>query len=122
MLNRIFLLKVLSHFIKSIFVPIVNKAESLIDDINSQEFVFFTKNEDVQLLNKVMMYIQKNEHTRALKLITILSRDEKMSEKWFVEIDVLDREYPEIKIEIVQREGEFTLDLIRELSKESIVR
>jgi hypothetical protein len=118
MLNRIFLLKVLSIFIKSIFEPIVDKAEALIEDINSQEFVFFTKNEDVQTLNKVMMYIKKNEQTRALKLVTILPKDEKMSEKWFMEIDVLDREYPEIKIEIVQREGEFGPELIRELSKE----
>ena len=118
MLNRIFLLKVLSVFIKSIFEPIVGKAESLIEEINSQEFVFFTKNEDVQTLNKVMMYIKKNEQTRALKLVTILPKDEKMSEKWFIEIDVLDREYPEIKIEIVQREGEFGPELIKELSKE----
>ena len=39
--------------------------------INDQEFVFFTKGDNVAILNKVMQYVQNNETTKRLKIVNI---------------------------------------------------
>ncbi len=89
-----------------------------IEEINSQEFVFFTKNDDVGVLNKVMSYVQQNEQTRNLKIVTVLPEGEEVSPGLAKDIEVLDRAYPEIDIEFTQLEGEFGPELIRRLSAE----
>ncbi len=74
MLNRIRILKMLLNIIKYIFEPIQNTVvktneliQKSINRINSQEFVFFAKGDDVETLNKVMLYIKKNENTTKIK-------------------------------------------------------
>ncbi len=123
MLNRIAILKILLNIIKYIFEPIqhlvVKTNRSIlksIDKINSQEFVFFTKGDDVESLNKVMLYIQNNENTRKLKIVSVHGVDEGPTPRLVSDIDVLDREYPAIKIEFISMEGNFGPDLINKLS------
>ncbi len=124
MLKRTAILKILLNIIQAIFDPIrrfvlgINKKiAKTIDEINSQEFVFFTKNDSIETLNKVMLYIKNNEHTNKLKIVTVLHEDEEISEQFKRDLDVLDREYPEIKIEFVTIKGEFGPELVKELSK-----
>ncbi|MCB0687726.1 MAG: APC family permease, partial [Saprospiraceae bacterium] len=106
MLYRTTLLWVLLEIIKYFFEPIqkfVKNANQrilrLIVEINSQEFVFFTNHDDVSVLNRVMQYISKNEHTSKLKIVSILSKGEETPPRLKGDIEVLDREYPEIDIE-----------------------
>lgn len=113
MLNRIPILKV----ILSLMRPLVNWVLLTIRRINSQEFVFFTKGHDVATLNKVMLYIRKNEQTRNLKIVTVLKENEDLPEQLESDLEVLDREYPEIKIEFICLRGEFVPSLIKELSE-----
>ncbi len=124
MLNRTILLKLLLNILDAIFDPIRTffikthkKIQHTINKINSQEFVFFTKGDSIATLNKVMLYISNNEHTKKLKIVLVLKEGEKVPEKLIQEIDFLDREYPNIKIEFVVEKGEFTPQLIHELSK-----
>jgi amino acid transporter len=124
MLNRTILLEFLLKAIHAVFDPFRNlvmktdkKILSVIDDINSQEFVYFTKDDDVETLNKVMLYIQKNEHTKKLKVVAAFGKGEKASPRFIADLDVLDREYPAIKIEFVELEDSFGPDLINRLSK-----
>jgi len=124
MLNRTLLLKLLLHVIRAIFDPIrrftlrLNKnISATIDFINSQEFVFFTKDDDVAVLNKVMLYIKNNEHTSRLKIVKcVQSEEQEVSDEFRHDIDVLDREYPEIDIDFVCIEGQFGPELIEQLS------
>ncbi|NOY47492.1 MAG: APC family permease [Chlorobi bacterium] len=124
MLNRTILLKILLKVIHSLFDPvrtIVFKTDkkilSIIDRINSQEFVFFTKGDNIASLNKVMLYIIKNEHTKKIKIVLVLNEEQKVPKNLPKEIDFLDREYPEIDIEFVLEKGKFSPTLIRNLSK-----
>ncbi len=125
MLNRVVLLKLQLKFISYFFTPIERmvratniKTLRLIDKINTQEFVYFTKNDDVATLNKVMLYIKHNEHTRKLKVVAVLDEGESVPSGLMRDVDVLDREYPEIKIEFVKIKGEFGPQLIKKLSKQ----
>ena len=124
MLNRILLLKLVLKLIHSIFDPfrklVFNtdkKILAVVDRINSQEFVFFTKGDNIANLNQVMLYISKNEHTKKLKLVFITNEKNPIPKNLAQEVDFLNREYPEITIEFIIEEGIFTPKLIAELSE-----
>jgi len=123
-LNRTILLKFLLNVIHSLFDPVRafvfktdKKILSIIDRINSQEFVFFTKGDNIASLNKVMLYIIKNEHTKKIKIVLALDKEDTVPKNLPKEIDFLDREYPKIDIEFVLEKGKFSPTLIRNLSK-----
>ena len=125
MLNRTILLKFLLKLIHSIFDPfrrfvlsLDKKIITVIDDINSQEFVYFTKDDDVETLNKVMLYIQKNEHTKKLKVVTALKNGREITSQFKTDIEVVNREYPKIKIEFIEINDAFNPKLIKKLSNE----
>ena len=126
MLNRIALMEILLKFIEYLFVPILKLVTrtnqnilGTIDRIQAQEFVFFTRGDNLANLNKVLLYIQANEHTKKIKIVTVSpERDHDMVEKLNNDIEFLDREYPEITIEFVEIEGTFAPELIQNLSKE----
>jgi len=113
MLNRILILKVFLKLVKIVNTKIINT----INDIVLQEFVFFTKGDHLSNLNKVMLYIKQNEHTKNIKIVTVLAKGEKVSEKLKTDIEFLDREYPEINIEFVVINDKFGPELIKKLSK-----
>jgi amino acid transporter len=127
MLKRITLLEFVLKIIVKIFDPIregflrLHKSiNQTIDNINSQEFVFFTRGDNLSNLNKVMMYISKNEHTRKLKIVTVITKNNTQSKIGTLreDIEFLDREYPEIDIEYVELVGKFNPSLVHKLSKE----
>lgn len=125
MLNRTILLKFLLKTIHYVFDPFRNlvlqtdkKILSVISDINSQEFVYFTKDDDVETLNKVMLYIQKNEHTKKLKVVTATKNGNEITDQFRNDINVVDREYPKIKIDFIELDDNFGPKLINRLSKE----
>ena len=124
MLNRTILLTFLLNVIHTIFDPVRHfvlktdkKILEVINQINSQEFVFFTKGDNIASLNKVMLYIIKNEHTKKIKIVVVIDKGQKVPENLPLEIDFLDREYPEIDIEFLVIDGTFSPELIKELSK-----
>lgn len=88
-----------------------------IRSINTQEFVFFTKGDNVAGLNRVLQYITHNEDTRRLKIVTVLKEGQKVVPKLKSDVEVLDRAYPGITIEFIEEPGEFGPEKIRELSR-----
>jgi amino acid transporter len=125
MLNRTVLLKFLLKLIHSIFDPfrsLVMKTDrkilKIINEINSQEFVYFTKDDDVETLNKVMLYIQNNEHTKKLKVVTATKNGPVITEQFRNDTNVVDRAYPMIKIEFIELDELFNPALINKLSIE----
>ena len=125
MLNRTAILKGLFYILKYASDKIQNVVSignrtliRMINDINAQEFVFFTKDDNVAVLNKVMIYVSQNELTRKLKIVTILGDGQKSSPALERDIEVLDRAYPDIKIEFLKLEGHFGPELVKQLSKE----
>ncbi|MCB0476391.1 MAG: APC family permease, partial [Flavobacteriaceae bacterium] len=125
MLNRTLILKIILQIIKYFLTPVQaflkksnNGILQLINKINSQEFVYFTKDDDVEALNMVMLYIKRNEHTKKIKVVSAFEKGVKATDQFVSDLDVIDREYPAIKIEYIQLEDSFGPDLINRLSKE----
>ena len=87
-----------------------------LDKIHAQEFVFFTKGDNVAALNLVMQYVEENESTNKLKIVNVKKPGEDNS-ALKNDLKVLDRAYPDIDIEFIELEGVFGPEIIDELSK-----
>jgi amino acid transporter len=85
-------------------------------DISSQQFVYFTKGDNVQNLNKVMLYILQNEDTHRIKIVTIVQDESTVPQNLASDIHVLDRAYPEFVVDFIVLKGHFSPHLIEELS------
>ncbi|MDH4091223.1 MAG: APC family permease [Cyclobacteriaceae bacterium] len=94
------------------------KLTFLMNRLSNQQFVYFSKADSIAKLNKVMMYVQENEATNQLKIVTILKAGQEISKEFLKDLEVLDRAYPEIHIEFVQLEGVFNPELVAKLSRE----
>ncbi len=99
------------------FQRLVQRTRNKLNQIVEQEFVFFTNNDNVETLNRVMLYIEKNEPTRRLKIVSVVKGNEHVAENLKSDIEVLDRAYPDIFVEFVEEIGEFGPEKIQELSK-----
>lgn len=86
--------------------------------LNAQEFIFFSKTDHISVLNKVMIYVQDNEITNTVKIVTVLQPDQVISEKFLSDIEVLDRMYPDIKIDFITMYGNFSPELVDQISKD----
>jgi len=126
MLNRTVLLEMVLNFVEYLFIPVVKlvsrinrRVSDIIEHITSQEFVFFTRGDNLANLNKVLLYIKNNEHTKKIKIVTVQTvRDDELCDNLHHDIEFLDREYPEVAIEYVELKGKFGPELINKLSAE----
>jgi amino acid transporter len=125
MLNRKVILEVMmvwvSRFVESVPGLAVFGRFAIsrtIRKLNSQEFVYFTKGDDLSILNRVMMYVQANEITKRLKIVNVQKEEEHLSEAFKEDVKVLDRAYPDIEIELIELKGVFGPELVHRLSAE----
>lgn len=101
----------------SLFKKLNKKTKYKLAEIRGQEFVFFTNHDNVETLNKVMLYMKKNEPTRRIKIVSVLDEGVTVAENLKKDIEVLDRAYPDIRIEFVEEPGKFGPEKIKELSE-----
>ena len=122
MMNRSLILKGLLSVMLYFFRPLKRGIEGFtrwtnrhIKEINNQEFIFFSKGDDIASLNRVMIYIQENEETNRLRIVTVENEHFKAPENLVRDIETLDRAYPEIDIMYEKIQGHFGPKLIEEL-------
>lgn len=123
LLNRKLVLQYLLVVLKSVFDSFrhqVRKSEVLItrkiNKLSHQEFVYFSKGEDISGLNKVIQYVQENEITTKLKIVTVVNENRNATEEYMNDFSTLNRAYPEIDLEYIQILGVFGPELIADLS------
>lgn len=86
--------------------------------LNKQPFVYFTKGDNIAVLNKVMLYVQENEITQKLKIVTVLKDEQELNKEFERDFQALDRAYPDMRIEYIQIRGVFGPEIIDRLSRE----
>ena len=124
MLYRVMLLRIFLKLLTIVF-PERGKlfqrlngwAKKSLNEISRQQFVYFTNHDDVATLNKVMQYITHNESTKRLKIVAVINNEVCIAPNLVDDIKVLDRAYPNIHIEFIQEQGNFTPEKIAQLSK-----
>ena len=129
MLNRVAILRAMLgvsiyifNYIKNWFLKISRNLNNLINTINAQQFVYFAKRDNIAVLNKVILYIKTNEHTKNLRIVHVVDPSKEDEPEFIVGFEkvvkIIDEEYPEIDIESNIVKGVFGPELIKELSKE----
>lgn len=107
------------HAKKGLSVATKSHIKQALKELIEQEFVYFTKGENISVMNKVISYVNENEITRKLKVVTVISeRSKPISDKFLSDLEVLDRAYPAISIDYIQIPGTFGPELIQQLSKD----
>lgn len=124
MLGRITILEAWLFLVRSILKYLIKRMtnttlriRATIDRINSQEMVFFTRGDNLANLNQAMLYVQQNEHTNKIKVVTVVRSQNDIPPRLKEDLEFLDKAYPSMKIELVVQEGTFGPELIDDLSK-----
>lgn len=87
------------------------------DAIASQSFIFFTNNDNIETLNRVLLYIRRNEPTKNVKIVAIVRQGNHLAKNLRSDIEVLNRAYPDINVQFIVEPGTFGPEKIVELSK-----
>ncbi len=124
MLGRIGILKACLFLIRAVSET-VGRATShfsrairlRIEQINSQQVVFFTRGDHISNLNRAVLYVKRNEHSNRIRIVTVVKDDSEVSQRIKDDLEFLDRTYPDIEIEFLVLKGKFGPDLIEELSQ-----
>jgi len=124
MLTRIALLKACLFVVRAMISAMIQPMHGItqwirekIDEINSQQVVFFTRGDNISGLNNAMLYVRQNEHTNRMKVVTVVRDPDDVPPRLKTDLEFLDEAYPEIDIEFVVLQGRFGPELIRELSE-----
>jgi hypothetical protein len=88
-----------------------------IDEINSLTVAYFTKGDDVALLNRAALYVLKNEQTKLMKVVHVYDREEDIPTDLAEHLKTIDRLYPQLRIDFLAVKGEFCPELIESLSR-----
>ena len=94
------------------------KIQKNIETINSLKIIFFTRGDDLASLNRAMLYVRQNELTKWVEIIHLDKAGAPIPEKLERDVQMLDEIYPEIKIELVLRKGDFSPDTVDQISRE----
>jgi len=117
MFVRIRLLKLVLYFLsKSPFFKkrLANWIQSQIKEIYGQKLIFFTKNDDIAVLNKAVLYARDNELTNWMQIVHVYK--DLPPTQLAADVKTLDRIYPKTRIDLVLVKGEFTPELAHQLS------
>jgi amino acid transporter len=125
LLNRKYVLQYLLIIVRSFVDSFQRQARvgevvisKKIHKLGQQEFVYFSKADDISALNKAILYVQENEITRKLNIVTVVNENRQVTKAFMDDFDALDRAYPDIKLKYKQIEGVFGPELIERLSTE----
>jgi hypothetical protein len=113
----LFLARSVLHFFIRRMTGITQMIRNKIDEINAQQVVFFTRGDNLANLNRAMLYVQQNEHTNRIKVVTVVGNENDLPSNLKRDIDFLNEAYPNIDIEFVVYRGIFGPELIKELSQ-----
>ncbi len=86
--------------------------------INQQTVVFFTKHSDLWELNRAALYVLNNEQTNRLKVVHCFQQEAEIPGQMADNLRILDRIYPQLRIDLVLVQGQFGPELIERLSRQ----
>ncbi len=125
MLGRIGIMKAVLYFMQSISDAVARVtgrvSRSVVDrmeEINSQQMVFFTRGDNLATLNQALLYVRRNEHTDRVKVVLVGKDESEVPDRLERDLAFLDEAYPRIDVEYVFVHGQFSPELLRRLSDE----
>ncbi len=119
MIARIRLLKIVLFFLATTPLDkyLGKWIRAQVKKINKQYVVFFTKTDDLELLNKAVLYVRENELTDRMKIIHVYKEESQIPEKLVRHVEILDEMYPKLRLDLVTVHAEgFTPRVVKQLA------
>jgi amino acid transporter len=88
-----------------------------IEAISGRAVVYFTKGDDITVLNRAALYVLKNEQTKWLKVVNVYSDEADIPPDLAPQLRTIDRLYPQLRIDFLAVQGQFGPELIERLSR-----
>ncbi len=88
-----------------------------IEQISGNQVVYFTKGDDISVLNRAALYVLKNEQTNRLKVVSAYQNEDDIRPELAQELATVDHLYPQLKIDFLAVQGTFGPELIERLSQ-----
>jgi amino acid transporter len=107
------ILEKVEAFNEHIHVRIVSK----ISEINNRSVVYFTKGDNEATLNQAALYVLENEETNNLKVVHVFDDDKNIPQDLAQQLKIIDKLYPQLRIDFLAVKGTFDASLIEQLSK-----
>ena len=114
----LFLIGAASDAVAGMTSRVSQNIDKRIEEIRSQQIVFFTRGDNLANLNSAMLYVRRNEHTNRVKVVTVVQDESEVPERLRTDLEILDEAYPEIKIDFVVVKDTFSPELIQKLSRD----
>lgn len=85
--------------------------------INQQEMIFFTKTDELSILNKAILYVRDNELTDRLRIVHVYKSEDQIPPRLRENIKILDEMYPKHRIDLGLVQGTFNPALVEKLAE-----
>lgn len=93
------------------------RIHSKVDEINDRVVVYFTRGDDIAMLNRAALYVMENEQTKHLKVVHVYNEATGIAPRLSQHLHVIDRLYPQLRIDLVTVKGSFGPELIEMLAR-----
>ncbi len=87
-----------------------------IDKINSHSVIYFSKGGDLAALNRAALYVLSNELTNRMRVVHCFTTEDDICQELAENLQIIDRIYPRLRIDLVMVKGVFGPELIEQLS------
>jgi len=123
MFLRVQLMKI-GLFISRAFVERINQLNERlrravhrkIEEINATRVVYFTKGDDISVLNRAALYVLTNEQTNHMIVVHVYRDISEVPPELAEHLRTIDHLYPQLRIDFIAVQGEFGPELIERLS------
>jgi hypothetical protein len=88
-----------------------------IDRVNEKAMVYFSKGDDLVTLNQAALYVLDNEQTSRLKVVHVYEDEDEIPPHLAGYLKLIDRLYPQLRIDFVAVKGVFGPELVEALSR-----
>jgi hypothetical protein len=118
MFYRVRILKILLYFVKLLVhkQSVHNAIAKKIQELNSSKIIFFTRDDNLAVLNKVMLYVRDNEQTNWVILVHVYKDLESIPPKLEEHCRLMEQLWPKYRVDYVQVKGEFGPAIIDNLA------
>lgn len=88
-----------------------------IQKLNDVKIVFFTKTDNMALLNKAMLYVRDNEQSNWVIIVHVYQKKENIPPKLEEYCHILEQAWPKYRVDLVLVQGEFGPTLVDQISE-----
>lgn len=97
---------------------ILEVLRNAIDAVNSLTVIYFSRGDNLANLNRAALYVMENEQLKRLEVVHVYQDEEDIPPSLAEHVEIIDREYPELVVDLVLVKGRFSPELVEAISKE----